>query len=247
MSDDESPIRHRASISEPDALALLATAEIVVLGRMPWSSNGTFLVDLRCADDVPAQAIYKPHQTERPLWDFPDGLYRREVAAYLLSRQLGWDLVPPTVLREGPLGIGSLQLFIPTDYDEHYFTLIEAGAQAEPLQQMCVLDVVANSTDRKGGHCLVDLDGRVWAIDNGLTFHHEFKLRTVIWEWAGESIPAALLEALVTFLDDGLDAELADLLDAFERDAVTARTQALISAGRFPTDPSGRRHPWPLL
>lgn len=244
---EESPVRSRGPIAEPDAVALLNNAELEVLGRMPWSSNGTFLVDLRCDEDVPAQAIYKPRRAERPLWDFPDGLYRREIATYLLSRQLGWDLVPPTVERDGPVGVGSLQLFMPTDYDQHYFTLVEARSHTEALQRLCLLDVMANSTDRKGGHCLIDLDGRLWAIDNGLTFHHEFKLRTVIWEWAGEPIPTAMLDDLVTFLDAGLDDDLAELLDPFERDAIATRTRALISATHFPTDPTGRRYPWPLL
>lgn len=244
---DQSPLRDRGPMGDDDAVALLASADLEVLGRMPWSSNGTFLVDLVCGDDVPAQAVYKPHRGERPLWDFPSGLYRREVATYRLSRQLGWDLVPPTVLRDGPLGIGSLQLLVPTDYDEHYFTLIEAGTHTAELQRLCLLDVVANSTDRKGGHCLVDADGRLWAIDNGLTFHAEFKLRTVIWEWAAEPIPAAMLDELATFVDDGPADDLAELLDPFERDAVTTRTRAILREGRFPIDPTGRRYPWPLL
>jgi uncharacterized repeat protein (TIGR03843 family) len=245
---DDSPIRDRKPIAECEALEMLAGADVDIIGRMPWSSNGTFLVDLVDEHgEVPAQGIYKPARTERPLWDFPSGLHRREVATYELSRQLGWDLVPPTIERSGPLGVGSLQLFVPTDYDEHYFTIAEAGTHIEPLQRLCVLDIVANSTDRKGGHCLVDTDGRVWAIDNGLTFHQEFKLRTVIWQWAGDRIPQAILDDLAALVDDGLTEDLAALLDPFERDATLARARAVMTAGRFPTDPSGRRHPWPLL
>jgi uncharacterized repeat protein (TIGR03843 family) len=244
---DDSPIRDRGPIAETEAIELLRTAEIDILGRMPWSSNGTFLVDLVVEHDVPAQGIYKPAQTERPLWDFPSGLHRREVATYELSHQLGWDLVPPTVERDGPLGIGSLQLFVPTDYDEHYFTIAEAGSHVDLLQRLCVLDIVANSTDRKGGHCLVDTEGRVWAIDNGLTFHQEFKLRTVIWEWAGEAVPQAILDDVLALVEGGLSDDLTALLDPLEREATLTRARAVLNAGRFPTDPTGRRHPWPLL
>lgn len=245
---DESPVRERGPISETQAIELLSTADIEILGRMPWSSNGTFLVDLVVEiDEVPAQGIYKPAQTERPLWDFPSGLHRREVATYELSHQLGWDLVPATVERDGPLGIGSLQLFVPTDYDEHYFTIAEAGSHVDPLQRLCVLDIIANSTDRKGGHCLVDTEGRVWAIDNGLTFHQEFKLRTVIWEWAGEPIPLAILDDVSTFVEGGLADALGALLDPLEREATLIRARSVLDAGHFPTDPTGRRHPWPLL
>ncbi len=153
---------------------------------MPWSSNATFLVSL---GDTGGQAIYKPVRGERPLWDFEPGLHRREVAAYLLSEAMGFGVVPPTVLREdGPLGEGSLQWFVAADHREHYFTIAEQRPELHPqLRDIAVLDVVANNTDRKSGHCLLAGD-RVWAIDNGLCFAPEFKLRTVIWEFAGETL-----------------------------------------------------------
>ena len=161
---------------------------------MPWSSNATFLVNL---GDTGAQAIYKPVRGERPLWDFEPGLHRREVAAYRLSEAMGFGVVPPTVLRDdGPLGEGSLQWFVAADHREHYFTIAEQRPELHPqLRDIAVLDVVANNTDRKSGHCLLAGD-RVWAIDNGLCFAPDFKLRTVIWEFAGDALTPAQLEAV---------------------------------------------------
>ena len=244
MSTD-SPFRSRGPIADVDALAQLRAGDVEIVGRMPWSSNHTYLVDID-GDEI-IQAVYKPAQGERPLWDFPAGLYVREVASYELSHQLGWDLVPPTVLRDGPLGQGSLQLFVTADYEQHYFTLLEQPEHHHALQRLCVLDVIANSTDRKGGHCLCDADNHVWAIDNGLTFHQEFKLRTVIWDWAGERLPPDIVEDVISLVDDGLNDDLASHLDAFERDAALSRARAVIQGGCFPTDPSGRRYPWPLV
>ena len=133
----------------------------------------------------PVQAVYKPHRGEQSLWDFPDGLYRREVAAYRLSEALGWGLVPPTVLRDdGPFGTGSVQLFLEADYERHYFTLLEDGGREGELEAFCAFDVVANNADRKSGHVLVDADEHLWGIDHGLCFHAQPKLRTVIWDFA---------------------------------------------------------------
>ncbi|MCP5025541.1 MAG: SCO1664 family protein [Actinomycetia bacterium] len=229
---------------------MLRQAELDIEGRMPWSSNGTWLVNLVGSDDgagTERRAIYKPHAHERPLWDFPDGLYLREVASYELSRHLGWELVPPTVLRDGPHGIGSVQLFIEADFEQHYFTLMEAGRNLEDFRALCAFDIVSNNTDRKSGHCLIGPDGRIHAIDNGLSFHAEFKLRTVIWDFAAELIPAHLVADLIDLIDEGLPDEVTDLIDTFEHDAVLARARALIQNGVFPTDPSGRRYPWPLV
>ncbi|MGI8756927.1 MAG: SCO1664 family protein [Acidimicrobiales bacterium] len=263
-------------------LHALATADVVVAGRMPWSSNATFLCELwpcgsrpdgglnsartededadggdgdgdgprRTVDEVGGplgRAIYKPHRGERPLWDFPDGLYLREAAAYTLAGALGWDLVPPTIVRDGPLGPGSLQWFIDADYDEHHFTLVEEESYHPQLRRMCAFDIVANSTDRKGGHVLVDEHRHLWGIDNGLCLHAEFKLRTVIWEFATEFIPDELADDLAAFVERPLPAELCEVLDPFERDAVHQRARALLSAGRFPIDETGRRYPWPLV
>ena len=230
------------------ARVVLETGDIEVEGRMPWSSNATFLVQATL-DDHTERGIYKPHRGERPLWDFPSGLFQREVAAFELATALGWDMVPITVARDddAPLGEGSLQHFVDADFEQHYFTLFEDEAFHDQLRRICAFDLIANNTDRKSGHVLVDGDGHLWGIDNGLSFHQEFKLRTVIWEFGGERVPDALLGDVSRFLDDGLPDALARLLDPFERDAVRARARALVDAACFPTDPTGRRYPWPLV
>jgi uncharacterized repeat protein (TIGR03843 family) len=235
-------------MTEPtDVAAVLSGGEMELLGRMPWSSNATFLVEA-CLDDVTERAIYKPRRGERPLWDFPRGLYQREVAAYELSQALGWNLVPLTLARDdAPLGQGSVQHFVDADFEQHYFTLLEDERHHEAFRRLCAFDIVANNTDRKSGHVLVDHDGRIWAIDNGLSFHAEFKLRTVIWDFAGEPVPDPILEDLSTFLDAGLPAGVAAALDPFERDATLTRARALVRAGHFPEDVSGHGYPWPLV
>jgi uncharacterized repeat protein (TIGR03843 family) len=226
---------------------LLVRGDLTVKGRMPWSSNGTYLVEV-CLDGETTNAVYKPHRGERPLWDFPGGLYKREVAAFELSDALGWDVVPRTVLRaEGPMGEGSLQQFVDADFEQHYFTIYEEGGHTRQLQTICVFDLLANNTDRKSGHCLLGTDGRLYAIDNGLSFHQEFKLRTVIWEYGGEAIPDALLDDVARLVDAPLPAPLVALLDPFERDALVTRARAVVDDGVFPVDPSGRRYPWPLV
>jgi uncharacterized repeat protein (TIGR03843 family) len=219
---------------------------MAIEGRMPYSSNGTYLVRIEL-DGEEELGIYKPVRGERPLWDFPSGLARREVAAYELSTALGWELVPPTVLRDGPAGEGSVQRFVDADFTEHYFTLREDERHDDAFRRLCAFDIVANSTDRKGGHCLVDEEHHIWAIDNGLSFHHEFKVRTVIWDYAGEPLPSDVVEGLMCLLDEGLPDALAELLDPFERDAVLTRARALLQNGRFPHDPTGHRYPWPLV
>ena len=223
---------------------MLATAPLDVVGRMPWSTNTTFLVNLE--GETPLQAVYKPGRGERPLWDFPDGIWKREIAAYLLSEQLGWEIVPPTVERDGPYGPGSLQLFVPTDFEEHYFTMKDDAAHLPALRRICAFDFVANSTDRKSGHCLLGEDGKIHAIDNGLSFHTEFKLRTVIWDFGGESIPQEIIADLCGLLD-GIDPELEQLLSPPENEALVDRTRALIHDGHFPIDHTGRRWPWPVV
>lgn len=229
-----------------DQLQLLRDGDITVKGRMPRSSNATFLVELTL-DGATALAVYKPEQGERPLWDFPPGLYRREIAAYLLSEALGWGLVPLTTQREGPLGDGSLQLFVAADFRQHYFTLLESGEHRENLQRICLFDLVANNADRKSGHCLLVPGDRIYAIDNGLTFHAEPKLRTVIWDFGEEPIAPALQEDLRRVVSDGLPAALAELLDPDEQGALKRRARGLLRTGHFPVDKSGLRYPWPLI
>jgi uncharacterized repeat protein (TIGR03843 family) len=234
------------------ALDLLRSGEIEVLGRMPWSSNATLLVELRGrvgGEGACLRAVYKPRRGERPLWDFPPGLDRREVAAYELSRWLGWDIVPETVLRDDglPFGVGSLQRFVPFDIEAHYFTLLEEPARHRALRTVGCFDLLANSADRKGGHCLAGHDGRVWAVDNGLTFHAEPKLRTVIWDFSSEVIDDDLLAGARRVAETGGPESLAGLLDDEERDALVGRAVEVVESGTFPIDTSGRCYPWPLV
>ena len=193
--------RHGAALSGTDRLTVLCCGDVEVLGRMPWSSNATFLVVCRLGDDV-VPAIYKPERGERPLWDFPTGIHRREVAAYELSELLGLGIVPETVTRiDAPMGVGSLQRFVPADFSEHYFTMLDDPAMHDRLRALAAFDVVSNNADRKGGHVLLDVDGSIWAIDNGLSFHEEPKLRTVIWEFAGDPVPEELVGPLRALAD----------------------------------------------
>jgi uncharacterized repeat protein (TIGR03843 family) len=230
------------------ALDILRSGRVEVLGRMPWSSNATLLVEVHHGGTC-LRAVYKPRRGERPLWDFPSGLDRREVAAYELSSWLGWGIVPETVLRDDglPFGVGSLQRFVPFDVEAHYFTLLEEPHRHPALRTIGCFDLLANSADRKGGHCLAGDDGRVWAIDNGLTFHHEPKLRTVIWDFAGEVVPDDLLTGVRRLVEEGGPASLAGLLDDDERSALVERAAEVVDDGTFPFDATGRRYPWPLV
>lgn len=232
----------------PDCVDLLRTGTIELLGRLRWSSNATFLVSVE-HDDGSLRAIYKPTRGERPLWDFPPGLGAREVAAWLLSDSLGWGLVPPTVLRDGPFGEGSLQLFVDHDPEMHYFPMIAACDQHvdDQLRAVCCFDLLVNNTDRKSGHCLLDAAGHVWAIDHGLTYHADPKLRTVIWDFSGDPIPRPLLADIADLLDRGTPAELRHLLTDEEHAAFVERARSVLDRGTFPSDPTGHAYPWPLV
>jgi uncharacterized repeat protein (TIGR03843 family) len=185
---------------------------------------------------------------ERRLWDFPEGVYRREVAAYALSEMLDWGLVPETVDRDdAPLGPGSLQRFVPSDFSQHHFTLVEDSAHHDELRTICAFDVVANNADRKSGHCLLGEDGSIWAIDNGLCFHQDPKLRTVIWEFAGQPLPEELRQDL-SGLSGALPGPLRGLLSSAEIAALDSRARALVENGTFPLpDPERHHYPWPLV
>jgi uncharacterized repeat protein (TIGR03843 family) len=230
----------------PTALDLLSRGTIEVKGRMPASSNITLLVE--CAlKGTTALAVYKPRKGERRLWDFPPGLWKREVAAYLLSESLGWGLVPLTVPREGPHGEGSLQLFVHADFEQHYFSLLEDAAHHDALRRICLFDLLTNNADRKSGHCLLGPEGRIFAIDNGLVLHVDPKLRTVIWDFAGEPIPPPLLADRRRLGEGGLPEPLAGLVTPQECEALLGRTEALLELAAFPPDTSGMRYPWPLV
>lgn len=236
-------------------LALLGQGSLHLDGLMPWSSNYTFLGSVSDASGASAQIIYKPVRGERPLWDFAAGtLARREVAAYVVCRALGWNLVPPTVLRRGPHGRGSVQLYVEVDPDAHFFSFRDDPQYAHALQALVLFDVIANNADRKGGHCLGTGNGCVVAIDHGLCFHEEPKLRTVIWDYAAEPVPPDLLADAAHFAQDLGDPEsptlgqLKLLLSGAELAALRRRLEAVIEAGHFPVPPENRRpYPWPLV
>ncbi|MFN8638697.1 MAG: SCO1664 family protein [Dehalococcoidia bacterium] len=223
-----------------------------IVGTFP-SSNVVFLAWLSHPERGRGLAVYKPTRGERPLNDFEYGtLHHREAAAFEFSRLLGWDLVPPTVTREGPRGEGSVQLFISHEPREHYFVLREEEALEEQLIRLAVFDLVANNADRKGGHVLRDASGRLWGIDNGLTFHREEKLRTVIWDYAGTEIPAPLLADLdrVARCIEGRDEtsqELRRHLGRREPEALLARIGELAARPVLPEMYPWRCTPWPLV
>ncbi len=223
-------------LPEPDALALLEVAEITAAELVPWGSNYTFAVVLE-AEGYPGHlAIYKPRLGERPLWDFPNGtLYRRERASYLLSRTLGWELVAPTIIRDGPHGIGSVQIYIPADpahaEDDAFW-----GQRTLKIERLVLFDHLANNADRKMSHCLVDTDGGIRGIDHGLTFNHVPKLRTVLWQFVGRPVTPSLLADVRRLLDDcdAFTAEMEALLAPEEVAAFWRRLHTLLESGRYP-------------
>jgi len=231
---------------------ILSVGELDVVGRLRYSSNGAFLVRAH-ADGAEVGAVYKPRRGERPLWDFPDGtLFRREVAAYEVSHALGWGVVPVTVFRpDGPLGPGALQRFVDHDPEEHYFTLLED--HEDRFRQFALFDVLVNNADRKGGHCLHDqANDLILGIDHGLTFHAAWKLRTVIWDFAGEPVPPALADDVCRVSAEAFDGplghRLADLLSPSELAAFGVRSTDVIREGQFPEpDPGYHSVPWPLV
>jgi hypothetical protein len=230
---------------------LLCTGEIEMIGQVTWSSNYTFLTQLNGPQgEIPA--IYKPARGERPLWDFPVGsLAAREAAAYHTSHALGWNFVPPTVLRDdGPAGPGSMQLFIDVDHERHYFSMTEH--EKSRLKPVALFDILINNADRKGGHILLDDDDQVWLIDHGVCFHTDYKLRTVIWDFINAPIPEELLDDLSTFTkslstNSDLTSPLKSLLSGDEIQALIKRGEELIRAGVFPEPGPGRPYPWPLV
>ena len=234
-----------SALDEDGVLELLRTSEIEVLGLLPYASNATMLTRIT-SGEMEALAVYKPRRGERPLWDFPSGtLCQRETAAYVVSRQLGWNLVPPTILRDGPAGIGALQWFI----EENEEADVRELPQTHPreLRQMALLDVVINNADRKAGHLLVDTVGKLWGVDHGVTFNEDPKLRTVVWVYEGEEIPPDLLTDLERFARTSLTSpELIELLAAPELDALCERVSTLLATRVFPEPDPGRYHvPWP--
>ena len=230
-------------------LELLARGEIRPLGLMPNASNYTFLTEVAGIDRT-VLAVYKPREGETPLWDFPEGtLCRREVAAYVLSRALGWPPIPPTVLRDGPHGPGSVQLYIEANPRDHFFTLRDTCSDA--FLPVAVFDVIANNADRKGGHCVRGRDGTIWVVDHGVCFSSEPKLRTVIWDFAGEPVPEPLLRDIHRVAGElrsgQLREDLLGLLSPGEIDVTADRTERLATSARLPHPGARRSYPWPPL
>ncbi|WP_051753919.1 SCO1664 family protein [Streptomyces achromogenes] len=260
----------RSVTPDPNPAELLAHGELTVRGRIREASNAALFCTV-ALDGRQASCVYKPVAGERPLWDFPDGtLAGREVAAYEVSEATGWELVPPTVLREGPYGEGMCQLWIDVHPEAELLALVD-GEEPEPgwkavgfaevgegrtallvhaddarLRRLAVLDAVINNADRKGGHLLPTADGRLYGIDHGVTFNVDNKLRTLLWGWAGEPLPeeaVGVLKTLRDALDGPLGTRLATLITTAEVDATRARVDALLTSGRHP-EPSGD---WPAI
>jgi hypothetical protein len=236
------------SLDDGEVLEILGRGELDVLGLLPGSSNLTFLARVRDGRDE-LLAVYKPRRGETPLWDFPDGtLHRREVAAYDLARSLGWPRVPPTLRRDGPHGIGSVQRFLPFEPSQHYFTLQDDPRFEEVFRRVALFDVVANNADRKAGHCLLAEDGSLFVVDHGVCFSDEPKLRTVIWAFAGDPLPERERDELAT-IADRFDVDVRPRLEPHlareEIDATAGRLTELLSSGRFPEPGPGRPYPWP--
>ena len=233
----------------PDIHVILERAEIDACDLVPIGSNYVFALRLTDGEAGEGLAIYKPERGEAPLWDYPTGeLYKRELATYLLSLALGWQIVPPTIIRVGPHGVGMAQLFIEHDQRKTFFELREAHARE--MRRIALFDAVVNNGDRKGGHCLLGVDGRIWGIDHGLTFHIENKLRTVIWDYAGEALPDDLLPDLRRLQsclhgENELLQKLRQFLSRQEVGALRQRLDRLIQDPRFPRTGYRRPVPWP--
>jgi uncharacterized repeat protein (TIGR03843 family) len=218
-----------------------------VFGYFPWGSNHTYLASVRFKQHT-VLSIYKPKKGERPLWDFVAGaLCYREQAAYLISEALGWRIVPPTILKEGEFGEGSVQWYVPHSPEDNYFSFDDV--EMDQLQRIALFDHIINNADRKGGHILLDEDRKMWAIDHGVSFHHHHKLRTVIWDFAGEKIPVTLMlgmQQLETNLtQNNLEIPLEGLLTHTEISALLRRIHYLLDTGVYPLAGPGRNHPWP--
>ena len=238
-------------LTEEEALPTLRDGSVLGGHRVAWGSNYTFLVELDAGPDRSIRAVYKPRDGERPLYDFPRrSLYKRELAAFRLSRALGWPDVPLTVVRDGPYGIGSMQLYVEADPEITYFDLVDD--RSEELRRVAVFDLLANNADRKAGHCLLDAEGRIWSIDHGLTFHPSFKVRTVMLELWGEAVPEPLLDDLAALegrleAGEALATELVEALSELEVEALRHRLRLMLEHRALPRLDPRRNVPWPWV
>ena len=221
---------------------------------MPWSSNNTFLVWISTGiDNTCISAIYKPKSGEKPLFDFPNqDLYKREYTAYLLSKELGWPNIPTTIIREGPHGIGSVQLYIDADPRITYFDLRADDSLKNEFKKMSIFDVIANNADRKAGHCIQSKNNIIWSIDHGITFHNSFKLRTVMLEYFNQDIESDLLQSLKKLSyksnpSGDFIKKLQEQISKQEINAMVERLDFLIEHKKLPFLDPNRNLPWPLI
>ncbi|MBV9120968.1 MAG: SCO1664 family protein [Chloroflexi bacterium] len=246
--DDVTTARVTRGRALEDVLHLLSSGDMTACELIPWGSNYTFAVRLEC-DGASALGVYKPVRGEAPLWDFPrNTLYLREHAAYVLAQLIGWDFIPPTIIRDGQHGIGSVQLFVEHEATDYFHFREE---HCDELRRMCLFDVIANNADRKAGHCLKGVDGKLWGIDHGLTFNVQPKLRTVIWDFGGEPVPRQLVDDLLDFRTDSgrlkeLYSRLGECLDKQELAVLLKRIDLIIAEPVFPAPYSRRAVPWPM-
>ncbi len=233
---------------EPEVLALLRDGEIVGLELIPWGSNYTFCATIRTGENE-CLGVYKPRRGERPLWDFPGGtLYRREYAAYLVSQAIGWPFIPLTIIRDGPHGVGSMQLFVEAEPPRSIREIQDPTDLS--LARIAAFDFITNNADRKAGHILRDAAGKLWGIDQGLCFNVDPKVRTVLIHYCGEPLPRVVLRELEAFRTDprrvdGLLQVLRRGLDADEVDVFLRRVDYVLERGSFPTISGRRGVPWP--
>jgi uncharacterized repeat protein (TIGR03843 family) len=233
-------------LTETEVLDLLATGDLAVQGRLADASNATLYCEISAAG-TSAACVYKPVAGERPLWDFPDGtLAGRELAAYEVSRRAGWNVVPPTVYRDGPYGPGMCQLWIEADTSVDLVALARRSDYL-PLRQMAVFDAVINNADRKIGHLLPVPDGRLYGCDHGVCFGVEYKLRTVLWQWRGKPLPDPAIDALrrlrQSLITGTLSAELSCWITPAELAATRQRVDLLLQHRVHPMPPAD----WPAI
>jgi len=239
--------------NQPGVLDVLQSAEALEWALLAAGSNYVYLLKMSHPDAGEGYAVYKPQRGEAPLSDFPDGtLYLREYAAYVVSEALGWHLIPPTTIRADGLdaGVGMLQLFVNHDPAQHYFTLKDG--REDEMRRIALFDWLTNNADRKGGHCLLASDGRIWCIDQGLTFHTDNKLRTVIWDFQGEPVPEELVDDVLRLrdrlrTDRELAASLEDIIAPHEYEKLHERIELIDRTRVYPAPPMYRPYPWPMI
>jgi uncharacterized repeat protein (TIGR03843 family) len=239
----------RLALSAKELEPILSRGQFGALKLVPWGSNYTFITAL-CDEETGAEyaVIYKPRRGEVPLWDFPNGtLYKREYGAYLVSEALGWHFIPPVIIRDGPHGPGTVQVFIDADENVQYYQFREE--HAHELKRIAIFDLITNNADRKAGHCLLGMDGYLWGIDHGLCFNAVPKLRTFIWDFSGEPYPEDIYQDLLEFATDPvrtskLRTQLEELLDHREVDIFFKRLEQSIEKPVFPGLSSRRQIPW---